>query len=411
MIVLVNESGNIFGGYEMNRKKIPLIFGILSMNLLLMSGSAVGSAIAAIAKSFPNEPISKVQMVGSISQFGQLVATVLFSYLAFKLTRKNLGILAIAIVGIFGLIPAFYGGSLNIILAAMVLVGFGIGIISNVSPVLLQNNFEGEDRATAMGWAVGANNIGMMLFTALGGILGGSDWHNLFWIYGLSIIVILMVFFLVPQDVKATKDTSGKTQKGSLRAALKSLNGHVYLVLGITFVTSICMMLFMTNQSIVLATQGKGTAYVALVTAIGNIGGIIAAVFIKYIRKFTKTNTIAWGFIAFMLSFVLILFTNNFALHIVGNMFSGVGIVLVNATVPFELSVLTNEKQFTIAIAMNTFISSIAGMFAPILISLVHISAGDGSFLTGIILSALMFILLLISRFGKKIEKVGSAAA
>jgi len=392
----------------MNKKKIPLILGILSMNLLLMSTSAVSAAIAAIAKSFPEEPISKVQMIGSISQLGQLIATVLFSYLAFKLTRKDLGILAVAIVGVFGLIPAFYGGSLNIILASMVLVGFGAGIISNVSPVLLQNNFEGEERATAMGWAVGANNIGMMVFTALGGLLGGSDWHNLFWIYGLSIIVILMIFFMVPQDVKLSKSTDDSSKKNSLKSMLGSLNGHVYLVLGITFVTSLCIMLFMTNQSIVLASHGKGTTYVALVTAIGNVGGIAAAVLIKYIRKLTKTNTIAWGFIAFMLSFVLVLFSNNFALHIVGNMFSGVGIVLVNATLPYELSILTNEKEFTIAIAMNTFISSIAGMFAPVIISLVHISAGDGSFVAGIILSAMMFILLFISRFGKKIEKVGS---
>ncbi|KRN98786.1 MFS transporter [Companilactobacillus kimchiensis] len=395
----------------MNKKKIPLILGILSMNLLLMSTSAASAAIAAIAKSFPSEPISKVQMIGSIAQLGQLIATVVFSYLAFKLTRKNLGILAVAIVGVFGLIPAFYGGSLNIILACMVLVGFGAGIISNVSPVLLQNNFEGEERATAMGWAVGANNIGMMLFTAIGGLLGGADWHNLFWIYGLSIVVIVMIFFLVPQDVKLSKVNDGSSKKNNLKSILGAMNGHVYLVLGITFVTSLCMMLFMTNQSIVLSSQGKGTAYVAMVTAIGNVGGIITAVFIKYIRKFTKTNTIAWGFIAFMLSFVLILFTNNIALHIVGNMFSGVGIVLVNATLPYELSILTNEKQFTVAIAMNTFISSIAGMFAPVIISLVHISAGDGSFVTGIILSALMFILLFISKFGKRVEKVGSVNA
>jgi hypothetical protein len=92
-------------------------------------------------------------------------------------------------------------------------------------------------------------------------------------------------------------------------------------------------------------------------------------------------------------------------------MFSGVGIVLVNATLPYELSILTNEKQFTVAIAMNTFVSSVAGMFAPIIISMVNISAGDGSFIAGTILSALMFLLLFISRFGKKIEKVGSLHA
>lgn len=104
----------------MNLKKIRLAVGILSMNLLLMSGSTVGAAIAAIAKSFPKESISKVQMVSSISQLGQLVATLLFTWLTYKLTRKNIGILAVLIVAASGLLPAFYHSSLNIILACMV---------------------------------------------------------------------------------------------------------------------------------------------------------------------------------------------------------------------------------------------------------------------------------------------------
>ncbi|WP_334332434.1 MFS transporter [Companilactobacillus sp. HBUAS59544] len=393
----------------MNKKKIPLVLGILSMNLLLMSTSAVSAAIAAIAKSFPKEPISKVQMIGSIPQFGQLIATIIFSYLAFKLTRKNLGLLAVAVVGVAGLLPVFYSSSLNLILACMILVGFGTGLISNVAPVLLQINFDGEERATAMGWSVGANNIGMMVFTALGGALGATDWHNLFWIYALTIVIFLMVFFLVPQDVKLAKQGNDKSEKTNFKSIISSLDKHVYLILIISFVLSLCMMIFMTNQSIVLAGKGQGTAYVAMVTAIGNIGGIIAAVLIKYIRKITKTNTIAWGFVAFVLSFVLVLFTNNIVLHILGNMFSGVGIVLVNATIPYELSVLTNEKEFTVAIAMNTFVSSVAGMFAPMIISLLHVSAGEQSFIAGAILSAAVFVILIISRFGKKIEKIGEA--
>lgn len=392
----------------MNKKKIPLVLGILSMNLLLMSTSAVSAAIAAISKSFPKEPISKVQMIGSIPQFGQLIATVIFSYLAFKLTRKNLGLLAVVVVGVAGLLPIFYSSSLNLILACMIFVGFGTGLISNVAPVLLQLNFDGEERATAMGWSVGANNIGMMVFTALGGVLGATDWHNLFWIYALTIAIFLMVFFLVPQDVKLAQQGDGKSGKTNFKSIIGSLDKHVYLILIISVVLSLCMMIFMTNQSIVLAGKGKGTAYVAMVTAIGNVGGIIAAALIKYIRKITKTNTIAWGFVAFVLSFVLVLYTNNFALHILGNMFSGVGIVLVNATIPYELSVLTNEKEFTVAIAMNTFVSSVAGMFAPMIISLMHVSAGEQSFVAGAILASVVFIILIISRFGKKIEKIGS---
>ncbi|WP_239255688.1 MFS transporter [Listeria ilorinensis] len=395
----------------MNKKKLALIVGILSMNLLLMSGSVVGSAIAAIAKSFPTEPISKVQMLSSIPQLGQLIATLIFSYLAFKITRKNLGLIAVALVAISGLLPAFYNTNLNIILACMVLLGFGLGLISNIGPVLLQEYFEGEERATVMGWAVGVNNIGMIAFVAIGGILGGVHWQNLFWVYGISVIIFLLVFFLVPKDVRMqSKDAhvaGGDSE--SYWKTFKGLNGYVYVILAVTFVTSLAMMIFMSNLSIVLAEKGNGTAYTATITAIGNIGGIITAFSLKYIRKLTKTNTMAWGFICFALSFVCIVFFSNFAMHILGNMFSGMGIVLINATIPYELSILSNKRQFAIAISLNTLVSSLAGVAAPIILAAVQIPAGSSSYLAGIVLSAVAALLLFGSRLGKRVEDVHAA--
>lgn len=164
----------------MNKKKIPLAIGILSMNLLLMSASVVGAAIAAIAKSFPKEPISKVQMLSTIPQLGQVIATLIFTWLTYIMTRKNISLVAILFVIVGGLIPAFYNSNLNIILACMIAIGFGTGLISNVGPVLLQEHFEGETRATVMGWSVGVNSVGMMAFTAIGSALGSTDWRNLF---------------------------------------------------------------------------------------------------------------------------------------------------------------------------------------------------------------------------------------
>lgn len=389
----------------MTKKKVALAFGILSMNLLLMSGSVVGAAIAAIAESFPDEPISKVQMLTSIPQLGQLIATLLFTWLTYKLTRKNIGVVSIAIVVVSGMLPIFYNSSLNIILACMTLFGFGLGLISNVGPVLLQEHFDGEERASVMGWAVGFNNIGMMGFTAVGGILGSADWHNLFWIYGVGIVILAAFLILVPQDTRIQdSETSGK-QSGNFWATLKSLNGFVYVIILITFITSLAMMFFMANQSILLASKGNGTGYTAMVTALGNVGGILTAFGLRYIRKVTKANTIAWGFVAFALAYVCIAFFNNPVLHVLGNMFSGVGIVMVNATIPYELSILANHKQFPVAIALNTLMSSVAGVLAPMILAGLHIEAGMSSFIAGIILSLATAAFLFVTRIGSRIEK------
>lgn len=391
----------------MTKQQISKAIGILSMNLLLMLGTAVTSAIAAITRSFSKEPISKVQLLGSIPQLGQIISTILFAYLTYKMTRKNLGLMAILFVTIGGLIPAIYSSSLNLILACMVLVGFGTGTITNVVPVLLQENFEGETRATTMGWATGVTNIGMMVFTALGGLLGNNNWRNLFWIYGLGLVVFALALFLIPQDKKLanTNQDSNKNVKIGFWNLLKHFSGYVYVLYLINFMLSIAMMTFLSNQSIVLAGQNKGTAYVAMVTALGNIGGIITAAFLTYIRKLTRDDTIAWGFIAFALSFICIVFSSNIILHIIGNAFSGMGIVLVNATAPYEMSILTDQRQFPIAVSINTLIGSLAGMIVPVLLAAVKIAPGHDSFIAGIAVSVVTALVLLLTRFGTRVRK------
>ena len=395
----------------MTRKKLTLAIGILSMNLLLMSGSIVGAAIAAMARTFSSEPISKVQLVTSISQLGQVVGTLLFAWLTYKLTCKGIGLLAVAFVAVSGMLPIFMNSSLNIILACMIGLGFGCGLISNVAPVLLQEHFEGEQRATVMGWAVGFNNIGMMVFTALGGILGGTNWHNLFWIYAFAILIFLFVWLVVPKDSKVVAEIAADGKKLSLLQSMQGLSGLVYVLLLVTFITSICIMLFTANQSILLSAKGNGTTYTATVTAIGNVGGILTAFGLNFIRKMTRANTIAWGFVAFALSFVFIALFNNVICHIIGNMFSGMGIVMVNATVGFELSVLANQRQFPVVIAANTLVSSIAGAIAPILLAALGISAGYNSFIAGIALSLIAAALLLLFRVGSRIEKKNNQPA
>lgn len=392
----------------MTKRQILKAIGILSMNLLLMLGTAVTSAIATIARSFSAEPISKVQLLGSIPQLGQIISIIFFAYLTFKMTRKNLGLMAILFVTIGGLIPAIYSSSLNLILACMVLVGFGTGTITNVVPVLLQENFAGEARVTTMGWATGVTNVGMMIFTALGGILGNSNWRNLFWIYGLGLVVFALALFLIPQDQKlasTNQNESNDAKKMGFWSLLKHLSGYVYVLYLVNFMLSIAMMTFLSNQSIVLAGQNKGTAYVAMVTALGNIGGIITAAFLTYIRKLTRDDTIAWGFIAFALSFICIIFSSNVILHIIGNAFSGMGIVLVNATAPYEMSILTDQKQFPLAVSINTLIGSLAGMFVPVLLAAVKIAPGRDSFLAGIAVSVITALVLLLTRFGSRVKK------
>lgn len=81
------------------------------------------------------------------------------------------------------------------------------------------------------------------------------------------------------------------------------------------------------------------------------------------------------------------------------------GIVLVNATAPYEMSILTDQKQFPLAVSINTLIGSVAGMIVPMLLAAVKIAPGHDSFMAGITVSVVTALVLLLTRFGTRVKK------
>ncbi|MDN3537155.1 hypothetical protein QPX96_05295 [Limosilactobacillus fermentum] len=50
--------------------------------------------------------------------------------------------------------------------------------------------------------------------------------------------------------------------------------------------------------------------------------------------------------------------------------------MMVNATIPFMLSILADKSRFPVVISMNTLVSSIAGAVTPIILAALSIGAG-----------------------------------
>ena len=96
------------------------------------------------------------------------------------------------------------------------------------------------------------------------------------------------------------------------------------------------------------------------------------------------------------------MFSSNVVLHIIGNAFSG---VLVNATAPYEMTILTDQKQFPLAVSITTLLGSVAGMIVPMLLAAVKIAPGHDSFMAGIAVSVVTADVLFITRFGSRVEK------
>lgn len=285
--------------------------GVVSMATLAMSGSVAGSAIAAISADFPKTPISTIQLLSTLPGLGALIITLIAGQMAMRISKKNLVLLGVALVTIGGLIPAFWNSSMIGLLACSVILGMGVGFISTTNPMLLSQYFDGEERSSMMGINTGMTSLGSMILMGVGGVLGGQNWRNLYWVFAVGILVFLLVLFCLPKDEpeKEMVTSDGKKEKVSTIAVLKDLKAPVYIIIFIAFLLGIAYTAYAANLSIVVAERGVGgTAMTGIINAVGTFGGIFAGFGLKYIRKVTKPNTLAFGFVFLLITLLLTYF-------------------------------------------------------------------------------------------------------
>ncbi|WP_162011034.1 MFS transporter [Streptococcus sp. S784/96/1] len=90
--------------------------GVVSMVSMNLSGVVVGSAIAAIGQSFPDLPISTVQLLTTLPGLGSLLITLIAGQLALKISKKTLSLLGIALITLGGLLSSFSNSSITVMM-------------------------------------------------------------------------------------------------------------------------------------------------------------------------------------------------------------------------------------------------------------------------------------------------------
>lgn len=388
------------------KSSLKLRVGVLSMTTLAMSGTIVGSAIAAIAKDFPDTPISTVQLLSTFPGLGSLIITLIAGQMAMKVSKKSLVLLGIVLVTLGGIIPAFWNSSMLGLLACSIILGMGVGFISTINPMLLTEYFEGEERSNIMGVNTGMTSLGSMVLTALGGILGANNWRNLFWVYGLGIIVFLLVLFCLPND-KADKSAAAQNKgpKESTWQIIKGINPNAYWVYLTVFLLGVAFTAYMANLSIIIMSKNLGgTAVTGGINSFGTFVGIFAGLGFKYVRKATKPNTLAAGYFFLLLTLGLTYYFNNVIVLAIAAAFSAMAMVTIMPTATFMLSMLSEPKQVPVVMSLFAFINGLSSAIAPKLISWLHVPAGGPSFVFAGAIALVVIVALLVTGFEKKVE-------
>ena len=129
-----------------------LLLVVLAIGSLTFGVNAATPALAEISKAFPDVSPGLIKMVVTIPSLLIMASTLVCGALSRIVGKKKLVIAGMTLFAIGGVMPAFYGGVVFILIMRGVF-GIGTGFLLPISQALVSDYFEGSDRDAYLGYS------------------------------------------------------------------------------------------------------------------------------------------------------------------------------------------------------------------------------------------------------------------
>lgn len=285
---------------------------ILSISLLTTSAAANASAIPLIQESFPEQSLTSVEMLTMLPT--AMVA--LFVLLSIPISRwigaRKTVMAGLLITLISGVLPVIVN-DFTIILISRACLGIGIGLFNGFAYSLINDFYEGEERAQTLGYQSSFQGIGGAFLTFLAGQLLVISWHMSFSVF----LIVIPVFFLFFMNVPEPPAQDVKEKAHFVKGMIKYI---VLLFITMTFYNAIVIKL--PN---LFVTRGIGDASMSsLVFTLVQLASMAAGFAFGSLFKFLKRNTLPFAIVLMGIGFCILAFSNSLALAIVGSVLTGI---------------------------------------------------------------------------------------
>lgn len=389
--------------------------GIFSMTLLSMAALGISPSLALIMEAFPDAGASQVQMLTSIPNLMAIFASLLVAKLANTCPRKMVALAGPALVLVGGMLPLAMHTSLPFLLVCSAVLGVGVGFISNITQVLINDLVAPERRQAAMAQNTIFVNAGAIVLTAAGGMLSVSGWVNNYLVYAIALPVLLLVAVLIPMDraVDAEAPEAGPHGDKPTGGLSKTVFGIAACILLFNCFYSI----FTNNIGTIIIMGGVGdSGLVGTVISVSMVGGLLCGLVLGKLVRFFQRYSLAVAFAIYAVAMALIVIAPSVAVCYVSSFAIGCAMTIVFAQCPFLISLSCTPLTMPAGMAAYSIGSSIGGFVSPVITNglagaLLGGSATD-CFVVGIASSLFVLAVLLVTKFqGKLIDRTIGAKA
>jgi MFS family permease len=329
--------------------------------------NSFSSVLSDISARFPDVSATTVQLIITFPSVMGIPVSLLAGILASYITKKHLIVFALGSQFIGGMLPLFSHDSIYTIFISCGFIGIGQGFLISCGSAILVENFDGTARGTAMGLKQVAASLGIMGLTILTGRLSTIAWYKAYYVYLLTLLIIVLVLIFLPKG-KTDDKLIGKGVGLSGLKAIFNPNSIYFFIL--FFFLAACQFAFYTNIGMSVTTKGLGNASaIGIATAWNPLATVTIGFLYGFILRIFKKYTLMMAAIAMSIAFTILVFAPNFSIIALGGIIFGVGAGLQQATSLYYVTESVPKTASSLTISIALMMISLGVSLSPVVIN------------------------------------------
>lgn len=361
----------------------------------VMGGSLLAPGLPTFAAAF-NVERGTVGLVLSVYTMAAAFSLPFLGYLIDSWGRRKVGLICLFFDGFFGLLSIF-APSFIYLLIFRFFQGIGVAGLIPVAMTIIGDWYDGAKRLKIIGYFISILSLGSVVIPLLGGFLVSIDWRLPFIVYGFSIVLMILFYFLISETSTKIIDKNNSNKKES--SDFKEYLSQLFKVLKIKSIIEVLIHAFfsyfllytiVTYIPIYLNDfHGFGETISGFALSLQGLFSAIAASQIKYLSRFRWQSRITAGFILTGFSLIILPFweAGNIIVMISIIIF-GSGMGILNPVIYDRVTDLPPDELSGSVIALFNTMKYIGMTAAPIIVGIMinYVSLKSAFIMVGIII-------------------------
>jgi len=376
------------------------MIGIFAFCFTAMLANITMGMLAYIMMSYADvNPTTVSQILTTPALVGTAYAFCV-GFLHKKIPAKYLIIIAQGCAFAYGMIFLFLGGTapIGVLIAAAGLLGVGQGSMNTLLAIVLAEACPDENkRGGLLGICMSVMNIGGVIFTNLGAMLGATRWQNAYMaFFAVAVSMVLQFLFLPKGAFQAAPAPAAEQKKEKSKLPLK-----VWLICINYFFFFLALYVYGLNISeYIVTTYAIGAATEAgLASSMVTVGGIFAGALFGAYSKFTKKATVPIMMGLAATGLLICCFIPNIIMVYIAGVLCGFAMSGANPYIMGYMAKITTPDQYSNALSIfSGFMNGGMCVAVTVLAAITQVFFGNGADVKGkFIVGAVMCIACVVT--------------